>query len=227
MTGGDVELRWCALTGTHAAADLRVLSPAEIARSTRFWSAEHAADFVRARAMLRHVLADRTGRRPDDLVFTEGKRGKPELSDRAVSFNLTHTRGLAVVAVAATGSLGVDVEAVDSGAVPVWLAPRVLTAREAAAAGTDRRRFLRYWVAKESYLKWLGSGLTIAPDTLETGLDTEGRAVVTEVEGGLRTGYLHHFDLGAGYVGAFVYDHHVPYSSPRPAEFHRTSGARG
>ncbi|MFF3225659.1 4'-phosphopantetheinyl transferase family protein [Nocardia suismassiliense] len=218
IASDEVELWWVRLTGEYSAEDRRVLSAGEFVRSTRFDTAEFAADFIRTRAALRRVLSTYTGSLPEELAFTTGRHGKPELADSTTAFNLTHTHGLAVVAVAGSGSIGVDVESVDTDFDLDGLAPRVLTAREAASVGTDRRRFLHHWVAKESYLKWLGSGLTVSPDAIELRADQHGRAVIAAVDGDLPTAYVQHFGLNSWHAGAFVGDHPEPRFTLRPAE---------
>lgn len=201
----DVELWWTPLTGECTAQDRHVLSAAELERSTRFGAARFTGDFIRIRAALRRVLAAYTGAAAEALEFTAGEYGKPELTGYTVPFNLSHTTGRAVIAVAGAGAVGVDLESLDADFDQDGLTARVLTRSEAERVGTDRRRFLQHWVAKESYLKWLGNGLTIAPDTLELGVDAHGHAVVTGVDGvDLPTGYVHRFGLSSRHVGAFV-----------------------
>jgi len=51
---------------------------------------------------------------PDRIQFGYGKNGKPFLSERGkgLEFNLAHSDEMALVAVTASGQLGVDVERV-------------------------------------------------------------------------------------------------------------------
>ncbi|WP_433580124.1 4'-phosphopantetheinyl transferase family protein [Nocardia brasiliensis] len=220
----DVELWWTALTGECAPDDRRVLSAAELERSTRFGTVGFANDFVRIRATLRRVLAAYTGIAPEAVEFTAGVHGKPELPGHALEFNLSHTADCAVVAIAGSGAVGVDLESLDADFDHVALAARVLTRGEADLVRADRRRFLHHWVAKESYLKWLGSGLTIPPDTLELGADASGRTVVTGVDGvELPVGFVHRFGLSPRHVGAFVSHRPARRFPLRPAE---SAGAR-
>ncbi|MFB8275291.1 4'-phosphopantetheinyl transferase family protein [Nocardia colli] len=230
-----VALWWFGLSGKCSAGDRLVLSSEELARSDRFDTAAFAADYIRIRATMRRVLSAYAGTAPADLVFTVGDHGKPGLACAAPAFNLTHTGGLAVIAIAGSGSIGVDAESLDAYFDLAGLAPRVLTPRERERVGADHGRFLRHWVAKESYLKWLGSGLTVSPDTIELSADQAGRAVVSGVDGvDLPARYVHQFGLGTRYVGAVVGDR-VPRRYPlRPAESasaeanvrHRTSGVQ-
>ncbi|MFI9504579.1 4'-phosphopantetheinyl transferase family protein [Nocardia sp. NPDC052566] len=220
MSPLDVDVWTLPLTGGCAPADRRLLAADELARADRFDAASAAADFVHLRATLRRVLATYTGTPPAELTFRLGSHGKPELTCRTVAFNLTHTRGLALVAVAPTGSVGIDAEFVDAAMDLAGLTARVLTAREAASVGTDRRRFLRHWVAKESYLKWLGAGLTIAPDALELCADSGGLPVISAVgDARLPTRNVHSLDLGARYACALVCDRNPRRVTLRPAGY--------
>ncbi|MFC9433624.1 4'-phosphopantetheinyl transferase family protein [Nocardia sp. NPDC057030] len=230
-----VALWWFGLSGKCSPADRLVLSAAELARSDRFDTDAFAADYIRVRATVRRVLSAYVGSPPAELVFSVGEHGKPGLACAAPAFNLTHTAGLAVIAIAGSGSIGVDAESLDAYFDLAGLAPRVLTPREVERVGADAGRFLHHWVAKESYLKWLGSGLTVSPDTIELSVDPAGREQVSGVDGvDLPARYVHHFGLGTRYVGAVVGDR-VPRRYPlRPAESasagstvrHRTSGVQ-
>lgn len=228
-----VALWWFGLSGKCSAGDRLVLSSEELARSERFDTAAFAADFIRIRATMRRVLSAYIGCPPEELAFLVGEHGKPGLACAAPAFNLTHTGGLAVIAIAGSGSVGVDAESLDAYFDLAGLAPRVLTPHELERVGADQGRFLHHWVAKESYLKWLGSGLTVSPDTIELCVDQAGRELVSGVDGvDLPARYVHHFGLGTRYIGAVVGDR-VPRHYPlRPAESasagstvrHRTSG---
>lgn len=103
--------------------------------------------------------------REDDLVVSEG--GKPALRDgNGLEFNLSHSRNLALVAVAER-PVGIDVEAIRPGRDVERLAERFLDAAAAAevreAAGDERERaFYRAWTRHEARLKCLGTGLGLA-----------------------------------------------------------------
>ncbi len=208
-TRGEIEVWVLPLTGETTPAERGLLSAAELDRVRRFDAVGAACDYVRIRATLRRLLSDRTGCPPRELVFVTGPHGKPELRSAPVPFNITHTRGLALLAIAKSGAVGVDAEAVDIYARDVTgLISRVLTPREVAVVGGDRRRFLEHWVAKESYLKWLGHGLTVSPDELELATDSAGRPVITSP--GRPTHPVHRLDLGHDHIGAVVCDGHSP-----------------
>lgn len=158
-------------------ACLAGLSQDEQTRARRFHFPVDSARFALCRSTLRRLLADATGTPPLDLHFAEGPHGKPFLRGlaNAPHFNLSHTRGLAVIAISQPHELGVDTEASDRPVNALELARRVFTPREIATLEPLEgppltERFFRYWTAKEAFLKATGRGLALDPRKLETSL---------------------------------------------------------
>jgi phosphopantetheinyl transferase len=124
----------------------------ELARAARIVPERNRVLWARSRGVLRALLARYLDRDPRELRFVLGPHGKPALYGGAGSktdlrFNLSHSGGLALVAVTAGREVGVDIEC----------------ARERYTA-----EFLRAWVAREAAVKCLGTGLAltqVAPDT--------------------------------------------------------------
>ena len=82
----------------------------------------------------------------------------PEVPGSAISFSLSHSQSFAVVAVADSARVGVDIEVIRPRARLDALAKRVLSPAEHADwldyPPTARlRAFLERWTAKEAYLK--------------------------------------------------------------------------
>lgn len=105
------------------------------------------------------------------ITFECGEHGKPRLgrdfAERNVHFNLAHSDGLAVVAVAVGREIGVDVERVDPKRNCVDLAHRFFAPEEQQAirnlAPEERvLAFYRCWTRKEAYLKAIGEGLFVS-----------------------------------------------------------------
>jgi len=120
-----------------------------------------------ARDILRALLARYVRTEPDAIEFAVGPHGKPALVAQGVpplQFNMSHTRALALYAVARELSVGVDVERPRPGLDTVRLARRFITAPEAdriAALAPPERdaAFLRAWVRHEATVKCLGTGI--------------------------------------------------------------------
>jgi phosphopantetheinyl transferase len=122
-----------------------------------------------ARRALAAILADYLGG-PDAVAIAVGPGGKPRLAadpDR-LSFNLAHSAGLALVAIAPGGTeVGVDVERVKPRRDLVRLAARWLPAdaETIATAGAESREELFYaaWTRHEARVKCTGAGLAGEP----------------------------------------------------------------
>jgi 4'-phosphopantetheinyl transferase len=87
------------------------LSEDEVARANRFRFEGDRIRWIRARSSLRVILSRYVGSDPADLVFCYGKRGKPALvAATGIEFNLSHAGDWAMVAVARSVPVGVDIE---------------------------------------------------------------------------------------------------------------------
>jgi 4'-phosphopantetheinyl transferase len=127
--------------------------------------APHRQRFVVAHAALRLITAAAVGVDPVDVRFARGPNGKPWLAGAGPEVNLSHTDGLAAVAVAApTRPVGVDVERAPAESVAIRLSRRYFTPAEAeyVVAGSPADcgpRFARLWTRKEACVKAAGGRL--------------------------------------------------------------------
>ncbi len=167
-----VTLWWCGIERSpeDVARAAAVLSAAESARAARFGTDALRQRWIAGRAALRMVLGHTLGIDAADVPIRRGVRGRPELVDpgRGIDFNVSHTRGVALIAIARglpDGTrVGVDIEHADRAVGADRLAPKFLTLREqatlAALGPVERRqRFLRHWTCKEAMSKATGDGI--------------------------------------------------------------------
>jgi 4'-phosphopantetheinyl transferase len=166
------------------------LDESERHRAARLVRDDIQQRYVLAHGGLRVVLSRYLGVTPDVVALERSATGKPfltrELRDRsAITFNLSHAYGRALIAVSQVQEVGVDLECVRSEVEVAKLSKRYFTHSEHTAimeAAEEQRaaRFFRYWVAKEALLKAQGIGLRGLSDCeilLETaGADTEVQA---------------------------------------------------
>ena len=87
-----------------------VLSPAERERIARLRDMDKRMNAVISRGVLRHILGTLLMAAPEAISIQTGEQGKPFLAGTPVHFNVAHTEGMVVVAVAADQELGVDIE---------------------------------------------------------------------------------------------------------------------
>jgi 4'-phosphopantetheinyl transferase len=153
-----------------------LLDAGERERAGAFLFARDRERFVRAHGYLRRMLGAFLRLPPAEVPIVAPKDEKPFVDGRRVDFSLSHSGGLAVLAVTEAGDVGLDVELLD------WsqrfaddlegLARSCMAVREQAALaavdGAERvRRFMAYWTAKEARMKLTGEGLALEPQEIE------------------------------------------------------------
>jgi len=164
---GHVDVWRVALDERSGPASTVVLSEDERERAGRFRFERDRAHYAVARAALRTILGSYLDIAPDRLAFEYTAHGKPSLRDAPVSFNLSHSGDIALVAVAGGAAVGVDVEQVRDDIECERLARRFFSDREQAelfALESDVARvraFFTCWTRKEAFIKGVGEGLSI------------------------------------------------------------------
>jgi 4'-phosphopantetheinyl transferase len=163
-----------------------LLSADERVQQQRFYFERDRHRYLVTRALVRTVLSQYAPVRPEKWTFTAGRYGRPEIANHSqetagLGFNVSHTEGLVVLAVAVGLTVGVDTEWVRDRLAPLDVAGRYFSRAESRALSAlppDERhsRFFEYWTLKESYLKALGTGLALPLDSFTFELDRSGRA---------------------------------------------------
>ena len=154
------------LDGALAAPD--TLDSVEHARLRRLRSPSKRLEFLVGRSVLRRILGEVLDINPGEVHLDYGAHGKPLLPGDELTFNLSHSRHRALVAIAAGGQVGVDVEQRRARRPFQQLSRRFFCEAEdrwlRALPAPDRAEgFYRIWTLKESYLKAIGTGLAFSP----------------------------------------------------------------
>ena len=149
----------------------RLLSPDEREQRHRFHFEIDRHRYLVTRALARTMLSQYTTLAPEDLKFSSNAYGKPAIANadssaRHLSFNISHTKSLALLGVTSGVLLGVDVENCRSREPPLEIAHRFFALEEVAELQALPRekqsdRFFEYWTLKESYIKARGMGLSL------------------------------------------------------------------
>lgn len=172
-----------ALTRSRIEAGLAWLTPAERERYRRFYLDEDRHMFLLGRLLARSLVGAALGVSPAGWTWREGPHGRPEIASPAtpIRFNLAHSAGLVLCALACDREVGVDVEdlrrrPVDEAVVRRYCAPLEIADIEAQGEAWHDR-FLRYWTLKEAYLKARGLGIAMPLAEIGFALDTSGARV--------------------------------------------------
>jgi 4'-phosphopantetheinyl transferase len=146
-----------------------ILSADELARAAKFHFEKDQKKFIVTRGVLRTILGRYLGNKPDELRFEYTSFGKPLLAtDRghgAITFNLSHSDEIALVAVTRSRRIGIDVERIRHNIDVGQIANRFFSSDEIRSLDklqvTDRPElFFQYWVRKEALIKAMGEGLS-------------------------------------------------------------------
>ena len=198
----------------ECAARLRpLLSPDEQSRASRYHFAADRLHFTAAHGQLRQILAAYLRCAPAELAFEQNPYGKPALvGGPALQFNLSHSRGLGLLAVTAAQTVGVDVEGLRPDLERENIARRFFAPAEverllALPAGQQIEAFYACWTRKEAYMKARGLGLSIPLDGFQVTL-APGEAVrLLHTEPGSpppAAWSLAAFDPGPGFAAALA-----------------------
>jgi 4'-phosphopantetheinyl transferase len=186
-------------------AHYRNLDPGERASAAAFRFDRDRQRFIARRGQLRARLARETGEHPQKLRIEVDANGKPLLPDyRHLHFNLSHSRGLALLAIGRGVPVGCDMEWRNPELAGRDVAARFFTEGECddLAALPDRRwveGFFNCWTRKEAYVKALGRGLSYPLDAFR--VSVEDPACFIEA---LPDWTLSSFEPAPGYQAALV-----------------------
>jgi len=193
---------------TECAHALKWLSEDEQERAQRLVSAKHRRQYIVAHAGLRQLLGCYLGNSAESIVIERTPDGKPFLRDwPSIRFNLSHSHGLALVAITKEREVGIDLEQVRTSVDVVGLAKRFLSDQDLRFIQSGNstglhERFLKTWVAREAVFKAAGTGLTfpLKDDHIELTEDgTAGYLVLGRTQEFKPVRFL---TLEAGWVGA-------------------------
>ena len=161
---------------SREASALSLLDEEERARWRRFEHRGARRRFALCRAALRSILCRESGCANKSLAFGELRHGKPyAIVDGApaqISFNISHSGRHGLIALAAQGRLGVDVEErtnrrdFDRLIEAAFGPDEQFDLKQEREAG-EFHLFFKLWTVKEALIKAMGAGLSLDPATFE------------------------------------------------------------
>lgn len=155
---------------------VKTLSADEQQRADRFYFDRDRQRFIIGRGLLRTILGRYLGIEPSRVQFCYEARGKPVLADvdnkDRLRFNLSHSQGLALYAIACDREIGIDIEQIRPFPNAEDIAKRFFSVRESTEISTlppeqQQTAFFKTWTCKEAYLKATGDGLAGSLDQVE------------------------------------------------------------
>lgn len=223
LEGGQVHI-WCAsldLCSKDLIQLVELLAKDEQERANRFVFDRDRQHFIVARARLRLILSHYLEVEPRSLKFRYGPQGKPELAggNRGVLyFNLSHSHGLALVAVTQERKVGIDLEWIRPIDDMDSIARRFFSKTEyqtySALPITQKPLgFFNCWTRKEAYIKAIGQGLACPLADFDVSLTPGKPAKLLSIKDDRQSAELWSMTAlapAAGYVGAVIVEGPAP-----------------
>jgi 4'-phosphopantetheinyl transferase len=132
-------------------------------KSEKFHSKKDQETTLLCYTLLRLIISSRLKRNPDEINYRIGVKGKPELTDNSLFFNISHTTDSFVIAVSESFPVGVDLEDKTKHLNYEPIVRRFFSEEEAEYVftnpGESRDRFFLLWTRKEALLKAIGTGI--------------------------------------------------------------------
>jgi phosphopantetheinyl transferase len=159
-----VDLEACANALEALELETHCLSPDDRKRAEAIADPRERRHRLAAYTALRVLLERIAGAQVRGMSLTHGPGGKPGLGGSGVEFSLSHTRGLALIAVGRSGPLGIDLEQ----RRPIKMSPRAALEMCAIASGLGGRlagthgsirAVLQAWTRLEAFAKARGLGV--------------------------------------------------------------------
>jgi 4'-phosphopantetheinyl transferase len=165
-----------------------LLSPDEIARANRFRFPVHRERFIAGRAALRITLGMYLRCAPTDIHFAYTESGKPYLDGQTLSFNVSNSESLCLIAIGEFKHIGVDLEKVGPDKECEEIAKRFFAPGEVSELmkldPTGRTAaFYACWTRKEAFVKAHGTGLVYGLDKFEVTVNPQDPVKLIAIHG--------------------------------------------
>lgn len=146
-----------------------LLAADELKKADAYRFEKDRTAYTITRGILRTLLGEYLGKKPEDIIFSYGKFGKPEIVDESIDFNVSHSGKAALFCFTPGIQCGIDLEEVRPMHDLDGMAKYIMseTEYETFKKYPPSRLvdlFFNYWTGKESYIKAIGKGLSHHPE---------------------------------------------------------------
>lgn len=205
---------------SHVQALEETLSTDEQIRAAQFRFPKDRTHFIVAHGLLRAILARYLDRDLRTVQFSYNQYGKPffggEVRSDALSFNMTHSHGMALYAITRSSNIGIDLEQIDTNVAYDQIAERYFSPYEvrmirAVPKQIQHEAFFCCWTRKEAYLKARGIGLSLALNEFDVSVTPGAPAELLstrEENQDIARWSLYDLFHGPGYVAAIAVEGH-------------------
>ena len=194
----------------------RLLSRDEYQKAERFHRPTDRRHFIAGRGILRKIISAYLALAPDEVRFEYNQYGKPFISSdqnrNALSFNVSHSGGMALYAVARGRRIGVDIEYMREDFATMDVAERFFSKNEfealkAVPSDLRAKAFFNCWSRKESYIKAIGMGVSYPLDGFTVSLTPDVTPALLKVDADaaeVSRWNMYELDVGEEYSAALI-----------------------
>ena len=190
---------------------IKLLSEDEILRANRYHFEKDRSVYITAKFLLRTLLGNYLGEKPEEITFGYSEFGKPSyFNDDKLDFNVSHSANRIILGFSKGMDIGVDIEKVKNDFDTLELAENFFSKEEIrillAFDEADRHMaFFRCWTRKESFIKAVGQGFSYPLDSFAVSMDDDFRAEflkIDKIPAQENNWKLHSFVPAEGYIAA-------------------------
>jgi 4'-phosphopantetheinyl transferase len=169
----------------------QTLSTDERTKADRFVFPKDRSQFIVSRGALRAILSRYLNISSHILRFDYNPYGKPSLivtqGGNTLRFNLSHSRGMALIAITKNRDIGVDIEGINQNFSCLEIAKKFFSPLENSVLRSlpehlQATAFFTCWTRKEAYIKAVGKGLCIPLNQFDVSLAPGEPAALLNVE---------------------------------------------
>ncbi len=169
----------------------QTLSTDEQTKAERFHFPKDRSQFIVSRGALRAILSRYLNINSHILRFDYNPYGKPSLiaaqGGDTLRFNLSHSRGIALIALTQNRDIGVDIEGINPNISYLEIAESFFSSLENTMLRSlpehlQLTAFFTCWTRKEAYIKAVGKGLSIPLNQFDVTLAPGEPAALLNVE---------------------------------------------
>ena len=226
LRDGDLQVWRLDLNGPEnhglLAQAFEALTPEERQRASKMRSGSAPEEFIAGRGLLRRLLSASLNCDPQAVEIVLGAHRKPVLRQlrgvRTTHFNVSHSSGMVLIALSRRGSVGVDVEYMDSAVETMDVARAAFHSddiRRIESARTTQEKLLAFygcWTRREAVAKADGRGLTLpasgfatgTPSSAEQAIALRREASVGSVDESLSRYFVRTLYVSANHLGSLA-----------------------
>lgn len=161
----------------------RLISKEKLEKINRYRLREDYLRSLYGDILVRSEIIKQLGIANSDIKFVLNKYGKPYIEGyNNLFFNISHSEDWVICAIS-DEEVGVDIEKIEK--APVEVAEHYFHSREyklirGKAPEEVNEYFYKMWTLKESYIKWLGKGLSKQLDSFSVNEDINNRFYIED-----------------------------------------------